>query len=125
MRKDDLVKALQKIDPRWEGNVEVHETATNLYGYHGDVRQDSAEIIIRRKNIGSSSNDIGFKQEADGTWNAIISEYDSRRYNQDWLNKLTQGYTKEVIKDIAHDQGFIFEEHEEDGEIFITCTNSF
>ncbi|HEY9872686.1 MAG TPA: hypothetical protein V6D12_04590 [Candidatus Obscuribacterales bacterium] len=33
-------------------------------------------MISRRNYISISSNDIGFKQQQDGTFEAIISEYD-------------------------------------------------
>ena len=77
--------------------VEVHEKATNLHGYQGDVRADVAEIIIRRKYVGGASNDMGFKKNADGTYGAIISEYDSRRYNAAWLGKLSAAYARNGI----------------------------
>src|SRR6266576_3649780 len=72
--------------------VEFHETPQHLYGYRGDKRAQSAEVIIRRKFVGGASNDIGFKRQADGTFEAIISEFDRRKYSQEWLNRLTQRY---------------------------------
>ncbi len=67
-RKSALIKALKQMHSgKWKNAVEVNEKATNLYGYQGDKREQVAEIIIRRKNVGSSSNDIGFKQNEDGT----------------------------------------------------------
>lgn len=85
--RDALVTALNDIGFK---NIELHETAQHLYGYQGDVREQTAEVIIRRQYIGSSSNDIGFKQQADGQYEAIISEYDRHQYNQQWMNKLMQ-----------------------------------
>jgi hypothetical protein len=34
--------------------VEVHEVAQHLYGYHGDKRNETANIIVRRKFVGSA-----------------------------------------------------------------------
>lgn len=58
----------------------------NLEGYQGDQRQQRADIIIPRSQVGGASNDIGFTKGPDGTYKAIISDYDSRRHGQTWLN---------------------------------------
>lgn len=58
----------------------------NLEGYRGDRRQQKADIIIPRAQVGGASNDLGFVKGADGKFKAIISDYDSRRYNGEWLN---------------------------------------
>lgn len=92
--------------------VEVHDAAQPLYGYQGDVRADRAEIIIRRRFIGTASNDIGFKRQADGTFTAIISEFDRRRYSVEWLNSLRQRYAYHVVKEQLDQQGFALVEEE-------------
>ncbi len=125
-RKSALVKALQKIDNgRWANCVEVHEEGQVMYGYDGQTRPTKANIVIRRKDVGRSSNDIGFTQEKDGTFSAIISDYDSSKYNQKWLDKLLQGYTSSTVEEVATENGFSFESREENGEIFITCDRSY
>ena len=48
----------------------------NLYGWHGHKRPETATFIVRRQNIGGSSNDLGYH------WNGhafeeIVSEFDS------------------------------------------------
>lgn len=114
--RDALVKALADVGLK---NVEVHETAQHLHGYQGDVRSQTAEVIIRRQYIGQWSNDIGFKQQANGQFEAIISEYDRQNYSQEWLNKLTQRYGYHALMATAPAQGFTVEEEEtlEDGTI--------
>lgn len=125
-RKSALVKALQKIDNgRWKNCVEVHEEKQTMYGYDGATRPTKAEIIIRRKNVGGSSNDIGFTQEKDGTYSAIISDYDSNRHNTNWLNSLLGKYSSATVSEVAEEQGFSFEETEVNGEIFITCERAY
>jgi len=114
--KDALIKALADIGLK---NIEVHETAQSLYGYQGDVRPETAEVIIRRQYIGSSSNDIGFKRQDDGQFQAIISEFDRGRYNQQWLGKVMQRYGYYALVTSAQEQGFTIEEDEvmEDGTV--------
>ncbi|BAY24131.1 hypothetical protein NIES2100_39240 [Calothrix sp. NIES-2100] len=113
---DALIKALADIGFK---NVEYHETAQHLYGYQGDVRPESAEVIIRKKYIGSMSNDIGFQRQDNGEFKAIISEYDRRKYDQPWLNKLMQRYGYHTLMASAQEQGFTIEEDEimEDGTV--------
>ena len=50
-----------------------------LYGYRGDERQERADIVVRRGWIGQWANDIGWKQQPDGAYSLIISEYDGER----------------------------------------------
>jgi hypothetical protein len=113
---DALVKALADVGFH---QVEVHENAQHLYGYQGDVRSQTAEVIVRRQYIGVASNDIGFKRQDDGNFEAIISEYDRNKYSQQWLNGLTQRYGYHTLMATAPAQGFSIEEEEtlEDGTI--------
>lgn len=78
-------------------NPKIHEEAQNLYGYQGDKRVQTAHIIIPRKQIGSASNDIGFKRQGDGKYTVIISEYDNsaKTFN---LDKLKNMYAQKVIE---------------------------
>jgi len=101
--------------------VEVYQTAQHLYGYQGDMRPQTAEVIIRRTFIGPASNDIGFKRQEDGTFDAIISDYDRARYSPQWLNRLIQRYAYHVAKTKLAEQGFalVTEETQQDGQIHL------
>lgn len=90
-------------------NVEINEKGTNLYGYHDDVRSDIANVIIRRKYIGPLSNDIGFVKKTDGTYAAILSDYDrSIGYNEAWLNKVKVKYAEHGLMKQARNKGLRF-----------------
>lgn len=106
---DSLVKALADVGFQ---QVEMHSTAQPLYGYEGDRRADTAEVIIRRQQIGRLSNDIGFKRQSDGTFQAIISDYDRRRHSQDWLNQVTQRYGYHHLMATAPAEGFAIEQED-------------
>jgi hypothetical protein len=82
-----------------------HENAVALTGYEGDRRSDKAEIIIPRSQVGHASNDIGFKRQDDGTYKAIISQYDGGRYNQKWLDEISQSYAEKKTSKIARNKG--------------------
>ena len=108
------------------GKVRVCEKAEQLEGYHGDKREQTAEIIIPRRHVGSLSNDIGFKLQEDGTYEAIISDYDKNKYGKTWMGKLTQRYAYNNLKNELSDGGFFIEsEHEEKGEIFMQVGTNF
>lgn len=98
-----LVAALGKAG---FGTVELHEQPQTLYGYRGDARSQKAEVVVRRRYIGGSSNDIGFARKEDGAFEAIISEYDRRHYNEQWLRQLSQHYGHAAALRYAETNGF-------------------
>jgi hypothetical protein len=106
---DTLIKALADMGFR---QIEKHVTPQHLYGFQGDLRPETAEVIIRRQYIGGASNDIGFQQQADGTYKAIISEYDRHQYSQPWIQALTQRYGYHQLMQTAATQGFSVEQQE-------------
>ena len=66
-----LLKALAEC-----GYETVEEgESLSLYGYRGDRRPETAQIVVRRKHIGAASNDLGF-QKTDAGYVPVISEYD-------------------------------------------------
>jgi len=79
--------------------VEVHEEAQPLIGFQGDKRKQKANVIVRRKHVGSASNDVGFLKQDDGTYQMIISEYDMRgkRQQEDFTKRLNQIYAKHKV----------------------------
>lgn len=118
--QDALVAALAD---QGFGRVERHETPQALFGFQGDRRAESAEVIVRREHVGPSSNDIGFKRLASGHYQAIISEFDrSDRYSERWLDQLTQRYAYHVVIDKMKAQGFnlVHQESRADGQLKLT-----
>jgi len=99
-----LVKALADVGYT---QVEVHETPQQLVGYHGDMRQ-RANIIVRRQFIGGASNDIGFLKNADGFYEAIVSDYDSHKHNKLWMTSLLKAYAAHGLLKQAPQLGLIF-----------------
>jgi hypothetical protein len=62
-----------------ESAIEVHDEPVALHGYQGDSRAQKAHVIIRRRNIGASSNDIGFEKTESGNYRAWVSDFDQAR----------------------------------------------
>jgi Protein of unknown function (DUF1257) len=98
-------------------NVEVHDEPQVLYGYRGDARPERAEIIVRRAYVGSMSNDIGFARQPDGSFEAIISEFDRRRHDQRWVARLNQAYGHAAALKYATEHGYevLTDQAERDG----------
>ena len=97
--RDCLVEALHEMG---YADVEIHDDAVNLIGYHADTRPEKANVIVRRKHIGTAANDLGFVKEADGTFSCIVSDYDSHKHGAEWMTGLKKAYTeKRLIKHAA------------------------
>ena len=89
--------------------VEVHADGAALVGYHGDERPETAHVIIRRAQLDSASNDIGFVRGKDGRYQAILSEDDrSIGYGSQWLGKVHQHYKESQTLAVAKSKGYIF-----------------
>ena len=100
-----LVQALHDVG---YADVEVHAVPTNLYGYHGDLRQQKAHIIVRRKHISQSANDLGFLRNADGSYSQIVSDFDQGKHDAKWNAKLKAAYGERGAMKVARKKGFHF-----------------
>jgi hypothetical protein len=84
------------------GYGEVDEgDALPLYGYRGDERPETAEIVVRRNQLGSLSNDLGFVRTEDG-YAPVISEYDQGAlHGGRLLASLRTAYSERVVAEVA------------------------
>ncbi len=122
-----LIEALVDLGfPR--DTIEVHDGPVTLSGYRGDARPERAEIVIRREYVGRGSNDIGFARQPDGTFRAIISEYDQRTagtrgpYDQAFLGRLTQAYSLRTIQHHYRARGYqVRVQRQSDGTIQVVA----
>jgi hypothetical protein len=106
--KGVLIESLVELGVPQE-HIEVCEIPQNLEGFQGDRRNQTADIIIRRQYVGSASNDLGWKVQADGTYSLIISNFD--KSNPFWRKMIPQSaggsgdllktYSKNVLKKVA------------------------
>lgn len=92
--------------------VEVHEVPQALLDFRGNrthyvtASGDVAHIIVRRKYVKGMSNDLGFVRNADGTYEALISEYDSTVGCDDkWMKSLKTSYVTHYSAKLASKQG--------------------
>jgi len=71
-----------------------------LYGYQGDPRPETAEIVVRRQHIGHASNDVGFTRTPDG-YAPIISEFDQRTVlGGAFIPRLRTAYGEQVVQEV-------------------------
>ena len=121
-RLHDCRLLLESLADLGFADVELHETPQPLVGWRGDSRQQTAEVIIRRRHVGQASNDIGFARRPDGSFEAIISEYDRERYDEAWLGQLNQRYAYRLTRETLAGQDFDLVQEEIDEQGTIRCT---
>lgn len=91
---------LQALAECGYGAVEEGESLS-LYGYQGDKRPETAQIVVRRKLIGGASNDLGF-QKTEAGYVPVISEYDQRYMMQGkFLTNLRTNYNLKSAEKLA------------------------
>jgi hypothetical protein len=119
--QEALVRALCRSISRATGKVftrnqiEICDNPRNLYGYQNDLREQTANVILRRQHVGGSSNDIGFVKGPNGTYSAIVSDFDrSNCYGEPWLTKLYTYYNVEKAKMEMDSRGVQYTETKDD-----------
>lgn len=98
-----LIEALQGMGL----HPKVHAQAVQLEDYVGKKRPETAEIVISRKEVPGASNEIGFKRQADGTFQAIASAYDQKTWKK-WRPALTRDYSERRAMKLARSKGMAF-----------------
>ncbi len=83
----DLQKTLTDMGLR---NVEVHASPAPLDDWIGRPTDVLANVIIRRKSLGASSDDMGFVRNDEGTYDALVSEIHLFRFDKKWFADLAQ-----------------------------------
>ena len=115
MDEQVLIDALKQmgIEPQ------IHEQAKPLEGYQGDARKQKAHIIIPRRQVGSSSNDVGFERMSNGGFKLHASSYDKAWRTGDKLSQLKMTYSeKKIVKIINRTSRFSLKSRKEvDGKI--------
>lgn len=117
--QDALLDALADVG---YPTVEVHEEGVALEGFLGEGRDQRAHVVIPRKQIGRLSNDIGFERQSDGTYQAWISDFDSRKHDAAWMDHLTQRYAYHATVRTLESQHFDITQQQTDvdGAIHLT-----
>jgi len=94
-----------------------------LYGYQGDKRPQTANIVVRRKYISAASNDLGFIKVGIA-YEMIISEYDVDLLGSDFVNNLMQRYAYHKVLSETKSQKWtkVKEENMQDGTIKLVLT---
>lgn len=113
-----LVASLEELGYK----CDIHNEAKNLRGYQDDIREQKANLIIKKENIGSASNDIGFLRKKDGTYEMIISEYDIKcKHGKKFTETLKQIYGKNMTLKAAAKLGLkhVSTKTDEKGKIHI------
>lgn len=81
-----------------------------LYGFEGNRRRETAELVIRRRHLGRLTNDLGFHRRPDGTFEVIISDFDSRHTAAEVVREVKQRYARLQVEKLARARGYRVEE---------------
>lgn len=99
-----LIEALQEMGY----TPEACREGAPLFGYRGDERPERAQVIIRRAQLDSASNDIGFARDERGVFRAIVSEYDRGiGFGDAWLGRVAQTYKEKQTLAVAKSKGYV------------------
>jgi len=102
--------------------VECYEAPVNLFGYQGDMRKQTAHVVARADFVnlhlgGGASNDLGFLRRDDGTFEAIVSDYDSNRWWNNAAPRFWQAAAAHSAERDALAEGYQLHRSEVDGNI--------
>ena len=91
-----------------------------LYGYQGDLRPQTADIVIRRKEVGSASNDAGFIwNSATKNYTQIISEFDAGQ-GRLTTKMIKKAYAPHKVMKAARKHGFrIVKKQQKEGQLHL------
>lgn len=111
-----LLQALQEAGVPFEQGVDLP-----LYGYQGDRRAETADLVVRRAHIGCAANDLGFRRAAGGRYEAVISEWDSEADEEGRalrvLSRVRQRYARAGVIARARAQGYRVVEEQAPGGV--------
>ena len=105
--EDSLIKALCDNGFARE-QIEVHEEPQVLIDYHGKPRPQHGTIIIRRKYVGGAANDIGFNKNAEGFYEAHVSDYDRHRHGPAWMTQVKKAYAEHGLIQQSAVMGLVY-----------------
>ncbi len=124
-QEKELITALE--NKFGKGTVEVHPDGSALRGFQGDDRSlkvgtadyaPPCHLIIRRKNVGGSSNDVGYRKLENGKYGAYISEFDKQQnFKKDAQNRVAQDYAERVSLKQLKAKGYSVKRVEENGTV--------
>jgi hypothetical protein len=80
-----LKAALEAVGLR---EVEIHDEPQPLLSWRNQPVGESAEVIVRRRFIGATADDLGFLRRPNGQFEAIVSEILLGRFDLRWFAEL-------------------------------------
>lgn len=116
--KQALISSLEAL----EYKPVVLDQPEHLYGYQGDIRPETAEIIVPRHQISSGSNDLGFKfNPQTNAWDMIISNFDIGLTRG--AIRIREEYVRQIINRQARAVGLVVHEVSENGKLKFVLTS--
>lgn len=81
---------------------------------------DCAQIIIRRRHLGSANNDCGFFVDQSGESVTLLCDFSRKatKFNDAWITKVRMEYDCEILAKKAKALGKPFQRIEKGGKVF-------
>jgi len=116
--RECLEKALDDVAKKL-GIRYVQGKDITLYGYQGDARPETADIVIRRCYLDPLSNDLGYRWNPEkGMFEEIVSEYDQRVSRVTMIrNRIRQRYAYHKVLKEARRKGMAVRAVEQKGGV--------
>src|SRR5688572_21729641 len=97
--QEHLVRALAQVG---FARPEVHRDAVPLDSWRGIPLGGTANVVVRRDQIGAAGDDFGFLRNARGSYDAVISEIHFNRFDRRWLEDLARRHDELAHADGRH-----------------------
>lgn len=118
--KEMLIRSLMSRMGLKRNQIEVHDKATRIHGYH-EEDISWGHVIVRKENTGIPS-DIGYELTKDGTYMGHLDSFNYASgwgaktcYNEQWGQSIQDTYNLEVCKQGLVDKGRTFTQKMVDG----------
>lgn len=83
----DLARALAEMGLK---NVEVHARPEQLRDWIGRPTDVLAEVVVRRKDLGATADDLGFARSPNGTFDLLASDIHLFRFDRKFVAELAR-----------------------------------
>lgn len=97
--QEHLVRALAQVG---FPDAETHSDPVPLESWRGIPLGGEAHVVVRRARIGSAGDDFGFVRNAQGSFDAVVSEIHFNRFDRRWLEDLARRHDALTHADGRH-----------------------
>jgi hypothetical protein len=114
-----LLLAIQATNLPFE---QAADNSISLYRYALRDQEQHASLVIRKENLASAYNDLGFALQPDGSYTAVVGDYGK---GAAVLNQIKQEYTLQEATRVARANGYTVTRHASPGGVIDLICNQY